>query len=151
MAERKRYPNYAVLRAVQSSKSMAEVIRRLGGDPCSGGTRSLFKARIRDLGLSTEHFERQERKGGNSRDHKLPPELVLNFDPALLQRKRRYQLKRALLEIGRPYKCEGCPNDGHWNGKKLVLEIDHKDRNWRDNRQENLRFLCPNCHSQLGL
>jgi predicted RNA-binding Zn-ribbon protein involved in translation (DUF1610 family) len=51
------------------------------------------------------------------------------------------------MEIGRPYLCEGCGNDGMWMGKKLVLEVDHKDRNWLDDRQENLRFVCPNCHT----
>jgi hypothetical protein len=46
-----------------------------------------------------------------------------------------------------PYKCNECEiND--WNGKKLSLHLDHINGKNGDHRLENLRFLCPNCHSQ---
>lgn len=47
-----------------------------------------------------------------------------------------------------PYCCEQCNNTGQWLNKVIVLELDHKNGNNKDNRIENLRFLCPNCHSQ---
>jgi len=34
--------------------------------------------------------------------------------------------------------------------KELRLQIDHKNGIWKDNREKNLRFLCPNCHSQTA-
>lgn len=53
-------------------------------------------------------------------------------------------IKDSLIE----YKCAICGNKGEWNGKKLVLQLDHINGVHNDNRLENLRFLCPNCHSQ---
>lgn len=48
------------------------------------------------------------------------------------------------------YKCEQCGIQDSWNGKPLVLELDHANGKHNDHRLENLRFLCPNCHSQTS-
>ena len=47
-----------------------------------------------------------------------------------------------------PYLCGICGLGPEWNGMVLVLQIDHINGDSTDSRLENLRFLCPNCHSQ---
>ncbi len=54
--------------------------------------------------------------------------------------------KRLLHE--RNHTCEECGIGNEHNGKPLSLELDHKDGNSKNNKIENLRILCPNCHSQ---
>lgn len=60
--------------------------------------------------------------------------------------KSRDFFRRYLTET-HGYKCSCC-SISEWNGKSIVLEIDHIDGNSENNIPENLRFICPNCHSQ---
>ena len=54
--------------------------------------------------------------------------------------------KNHLAEL-RGYQCEVC-GISEWNEKKLVLEVDHIDGIHTNNDPDNLRLICPNCHSQ---
>jgi 5-methylcytosine-specific restriction endonuclease McrA len=57
-------------------------------------------------------------------------------------------LKNKLIKCGLlKYKCSICDIDS-WEGKKLTLQLDHQNGKSNDHRIENLRLLCPNCHSQ---
>lgn len=59
-------------------------------------------------------------------------------------------LKRRLLKEGiKENVCEidGC-NITEWNSKPIIMQIDHINGNPTDHRLENLRMICPNCHSQ---
>lgn len=49
-----------------------------------------------------------------------------------------------------PYECAICHLKSIWCGKQLVLQVDHINGDHSDCRIENLRFLCPNCHSQTA-
>lgn len=58
-------------------------------------------------------------------------------------------VKRRLLQDGViAYECKECGNKGIHNNKPLTLQLDHINGNNRDHRIENLRLLCPSCHSQ---
>ena len=55
-------------------------------------------------------------------------------------------IKRFLIET-RGYKCECCKNDV-WMGKQIPLDLDHCDGNFLNNKIDNLKLLCLNCHGQ---
>lgn len=52
-----------------------------------------------------------------------------------------------LLRLGWNCVCSVC-GIAEWQGRPLTLHVDHINGKHYDNRLENLRILCPNCHSQ---
>lgn len=57
------------------------------------------------------------------------------------------RLRLYYLQENVEYKCVIC-NLTKWLNEDLNLELDHENGDNRDNRLFNLRWLCPNCHSQ---
>jgi 5-methylcytosine-specific restriction endonuclease McrA len=61
----------------------------------------------------------------------------------------RHNLKRRILEENLlKYECACCGLKNIWNNKPIVLQLDHINGINNDHRIKNLRFLCPNCHTQ---
>lgn len=57
------------------------------------------------------------------------------------------RISKRLLERGWEYNCTLCGINS-WKGHSLTLHLDHINGDSSDNRENNLRFLCPNCHQQ---
>ncbi|MFF9903203.1 HNH endonuclease [Streptomyces olivaceus] len=131
---------------VPSCTSYADVMRGLGLEVCDVNHRRVRRAVAR-LGIDTGHFERRSWGRAEPPAPVSTAHRVLIVLPHHSGRTNRAQLHRALDEIGVPYSCETCGNTGVWRGRPITLQIDHVNGNWRDNRRENLRYLCPNCHS----
>jgi hypothetical protein len=133
---------------VALSTSVNEVLRRLGLDPV-GGHHTNISRRIKAYGLDTSHFTsvvRTERQRHNQR-RRTAAEILTEVTSAHAGRVPSSRLKRAMRERGVVERCALCGIEAVWLGEPLPLEVDHIDGDWRNNRIENLRLLCPNCHS----
>lgn len=133
---------------VAASTSVNEVLRRLGLEVV-GGHHTNISRRIKAYGLDTSHFTpvvRTERQRNNQR-RRTAEEILVEVTSAGATRVPSSRLKRAMRELGVAECCALCGIGPVWLGEPLPLEVDHIDGDWRNNRIENLRLLCPNCHS----
>lgn len=77
-----------------------------------------------------------------------PRTLKWPLERILAESKSRVSIKRRLLEAGvLKNKCDECGITS-WRGRHLSIQLDHRNGIRDDHRLENLRMLCPNCHSQ---
>lgn len=141
-----KYTDDIIKNAVSNCYSVSEVVRYIGAG-VSGSVHSHVSRRISSLNLNTEHFKPKHSVISSSRKSS---EIILTELPKGSKRLPRRQLLRAMLETGISYSCLLCNINSTWNDLPINLEIDHIDGNSLNNTKNNLRFLCPNCHSQTN-
>lgn len=132
---------------LKKSSTISEVLFKLGYTVKGNSWGySQVKRRMDDLNLDYSIFKGKSAVIKTDRLNNVKKEDILK-ENCKHQRTvlRRYVIKNNLI----PYKCAIC-GCTEWQGKTLSLELDHINGINNDNRLENLRFLCPNCHSQTS-
>jgi len=141
------YTKEALEEAASKSNCFSEMFELLGAR-IGGNTYQRIKQLIDRHGINVSHFLGKRAgivKSGIIKKKKHFSEILTNNQPSRIRSKT---IRRALIESGVPYVCTKCNLGPQWNGESLTLQVDHINGKWSDCRQENLRFLCPNCHTQ---
>lgn len=142
-------PKDVLQKTLDESSTYREIIQKLGiiMNTSQGMHYSRLRTRIQEDNLDLTQFLKNKEiffsMLGKRSSRKLSGDCFTENSKF-----RREHVKSKLLEKT-PYVCEICKCTGIHNNKPLVLELDHKNQVNNDNRVENLRFLCPNCHSQI--
>lgn len=152
----RKYTKEVILKLVTENTSVRQIINVLGLKE-TGGNYAMFKKLIKFYEIDARHFTGQGWAKGktkefnkslkNASDKLKTPDKEL-FSKNAAPSANGIKLRKRLIEQGKEYKCEICNNNGVWENKQLTLQVDHINGINNDNRKCNLRFLCPNCHSQ---
>lgn len=120
-------------KVINESLSMREAANKLNM------SFSTFKRKAKEFGL----YKTNQSGLGIIKSNKTIEDVLSGKTHMKSTELRKRLVKEGYLEN----KCSICSLE-KWNGLKIVLELDHIDGNNKNNSLDNLRILCPNCHSQ---
>lgn len=134
-----------LIKISKGCKSVSEIMRKAGYDHINGYAHFRFKKRLEQVGIKIDGKQAKVWNKGNVDIHRLDIKeyLVLN-GPSINTSKLKHRLYKAGLKTP---KCESCGIE-KWLNKPLRFHLDHIDGNKKNCLINNLRVLCPNCHSQ---
>jgi len=125
------YTDDDVISAAAESKSMAQLLSKLGLKS-AGGNYINMKRVLQRLGLKCLHWTGQAwNKGQRMKDWSEYTKVC--------------NMKKHLL-VERGHRCQVC-NLTEWLNSPMPLEVEHKNGDRTDNREDNLLLMCCNCHA----
>ncbi|OGE80510.1 MAG: hypothetical protein A2660_00660 [Candidatus Doudnabacteria bacterium RIFCSPHIGHO2_01_FULL_45_18] len=142
---KRKWTNEQLRLAAKESSSIRQVLFKIGLIP-AGGNYVQVQSYLKALKVSTSHFKGKAWNKGMKglKNPQIPLEKVLVKDSSY----QSYKLKNRLFYLGmKQQECEQCGWAKKTSEGRLPLELDHINGDRKDNRLENLRILCPNCHS----
>jgi Zn finger protein HypA/HybF involved in hydrogenase expression len=146
------------LKLFYESTSVSDFGRKLGykskSGAVNGGVSKLIRQKIDEYGLDIGRFTGQGWSRGltkhtNESLNKMSQKKSLSWNDCFKNGsvvKNQNLIMRLVNNGKRKYVCEDC-GAFRWGDKELVLELHHINEKFNDNREENLKILCPNCHS----
>lgn len=133
-----RYTVDELKQIVKESQTITDVIRKLGYYTISGSNHDIVINRIQKYNIDTSHFKPK------TYTIRTDDEIFIKNSPVV-----QSVLRNRYSRISDNTKCEICGQPNVWNDKPLVMRLDHIDGDKHNNLKENLRWICPNCDTQL--
>ena len=141
----RKWSDQDLVNAVKSSYSVRQVLKCLNLVPAGGNYQHVQRI-IAEHGLNTSHFLGRGWSAGMK--FRFRPKLLLENVMVENSYYQSYKLKQRLFITGlKKPECEICGWCEKAKDGRIPVELDHANGNHMDHRPENLRILCPNCHS----
>ena len=136
---------------LDTSDSYSDLLLKIGLNP-KGGNPATLKKIIKEYDLDETILCQNRsallsRSGSKSHEKTIIPIEDILSGSYTKPFNSSYLLKRLIREGYKQLKCEICGIIS-WMGKPISFHLHHEDGDHQNNKLENLRILCPNCHSQ---